>query len=258
METQNLLWGVPAFAQSTEGALLLVIVIIFAVMFRNELRQRMQKVSSAIRTRVFGGVPGGGTTRMCPTNPTHVLDPNWQGCPYCEAEQKSQVQSLGASPPAPTGVNGKGTVVGTTDTRPITGALITYSWRPEGQLFPIRAGKNFVGRGEIGSEAVQRNCDVLVTQDEQMSGEHALILCQQGKHQIIDQMSSNGTFLNGQMLMANQTTELGNYATIQTGRTMWTFIKVDAPQVVEHVAPPLPPKEARKREEDAGRETEVP
>ena len=255
METQDLSWVILALAQSKEGAMIvLLVVIIFAMTFRNEVRQAAQKVSDYIRARLFGGaLADNSTARICPTNPTHVLDPNWQGCPYCEADRKSQAYSLGGEPPTPK--DGKGTIVGTTDTRQITGALITYSWRPEGQLFPIRAGKNFVGRGEISSESAHRNCDVLVSQDEQMSGEHALILCQQGNYQIIDQMSSNGTFLNGQLLMANQTTALDNYATVQTGKTTWTFIKMSAPQATEVVAPVLQPKENRVRNEDAGRET---
>ena len=258
MESQDLLWAIWALAHSKGGVMVLLIIVIIFTMFRNEIRQAVQKVSDHIRTRIFGGAPvGNSTARICPTNPTHVLDPNWQGCPYCEADRKSQVYSLGVEPPTLDG--GKGTVVGTSDTRQITGALITYSWRPEGQLFPIRAGKNYIGRGEISSEVARRSCDILVSQDGQMSGEHTLILCQQGNYQIIDQMSSNGTFLNGQLLMANQTTALDNYATIQTGKTTWTFIRVDAPQVTAVAAPVLPPKETPARNEGAvGRVTEVP
>src|SRR5262249_46110925 len=60
--------------------------------------------------------------------------------------------------------------------RRIAGTLITYTWRAEGQLFVIREGKNFIGRGDISSEAVPRPCDIQIPQDLRLSGEHALIL----------------------------------------------------------------------------------
>jgi pSer/pThr/pTyr-binding forkhead associated (FHA) protein len=122
--------------------------------------------------------------------------------------------------------------VGEGDTRRIVGALITYTWLPQGELFPVREGKTFIGSGDISSEADHRSCDVHVPQDRRMSAEHALILCRQGTYEIIDQTSSNGTFLNGKMLKANNSTEIPNYAKIETGATLWTFIQIDAPRRV--------------------------
>jgi pSer/pThr/pTyr-binding forkhead associated (FHA) protein len=124
--------------------------------------------------------------------------------------------------------------------------LVTYTWRGEGELFPIREGKNFIGSGDVSSEAYHRSCDVLVPQDNTMSAEHALILCRQGNYEIIDQISSNGTFLGGQMLRANQGTDLPNYAEIKTGSTLWTFIKVNPPpgevsQPARKAPPEAPP-----------------
>jgi pSer/pThr/pTyr-binding forkhead associated (FHA) protein len=116
------------------------------------------------------------------------------------------------------------------DTRRIVGALITYTWRPEGEIFPVREGKTFIGSGDISSEAFQRGCDVQIPEDRRMSGEHALILCRQGAYEIIDQASSNGTSLNDKMLRANDSTDIPNYAKIQTGLTVWTFIHIVAPR----------------------------
>ena len=126
------------------------------------------------------------------------------------------------SPPRPGGYVGAG------ETRRITGVLVTYSWRPDGEVFPIREGKNFIGSGDVSSEAVHRDCDVQIPHDNMMSAEHALILCRQGNYEILDQISSNGTFLGGQMLKANQANDLPNYAEIKTGATSWTFIMVKA------------------------------
>jgi pSer/pThr/pTyr-binding forkhead associated (FHA) protein len=104
----------------------------------------------------------------------------------------------------------------------------------------VREGKTFIGSGDVSSEAVHRKCDVQIVEDRRMSGEHALILCRQGTYEIIDQSSSNGTFLNGKMLRANDSTEIPNYGKIETGSTLWTFIQIEAPRQV--VTPtPLPP-----------------
>ena len=190
--------------------------------------------------------------RRCPNG--HIMDPNWDTCPYCASEQRAkersegtQVVAAGGRPTSvgtvPLGAERRetrvivpapeayvGGYVGEGDTRRIVGALITYTWRPEGQLFPVREGKTFIGSGDVSSEAVHRSCDVQIPEDRRMSGEHALILCRQGAYEIIDQSSSNGTFLNGRMLRANASTEIPNYGKIETGSTLWTFIQIEAPR----------------------------
>ena len=184
----------------------------------------------------------------------HSMDPSWETCPYCEAEQRSKQKTsgfeamdsserqrtrVGAVRPTPSEGNrvtramaepiGQGGHVGAGETRRITGVLVTYTWRGEGEIHPIREGKNFIGSGDISSEAEHRQCDIHIPHDNTMSSEHALILCRQGNYEILDQISSNGTFLGGQMLKANLGTDLPNYAEIKTGSTLWTFIKVKAP-----------------------------
>jgi len=194
----------------------------------------------------------------------HSMDPSWETCPYCEAEQRSKQRTsgfesvdsserqrtrVGSIRPTQPETNrvtrtmampDQGGHVGAGETRRITGVLVSYTWRPEGEVFPIREGKNFVGSGDVSSEAHHRECDICVPQDNTMSAEHALILCRQGNYEILDQISSNGTFLNGQMLKANQGTDLPNYAEIKTGSTLWTFIKVKPPgnEMVQPAARP--------------------
>ena len=41
--------------------------------------------------------------------------------------------------------------------RKIVGILVTYSWTPEGQVFPVREGRNFIGR--------DRECEICVPDD---------------------------------------------------------------------------------------------
>jgi hypothetical protein len=220
------------------------------------------KISGHKEVHMADAMPRSG--RKCAKG--HSMDPSWETCPYCEAEQRSKQKTsgfeavdsserqrtrVGAVRPNPPEGNrltramaepiGHGGHVGAGETRRITGVLVTYTWRGEGEIHPIREGKNFIGSGIISSEADHRPCDVYVPQDNTMSSEHALILCRQGNYEILDQISSNGTFLNGQMLKANQGTDLPNYAEIKTGSTLWTFIwiKPSPAQLAQPTARPV-------------------
>ena len=205
----------------------------------------------------------------------HTMDPNWEVCPYCEAERKARTRSnqprvfavsgrkgttVGEgfkdsgkreTKAMPSRSPGSGGHVGVGDTRRIVGVLVTYTWRPEGELFPVREGKNFIGSGMVSSDPSHPDCQVKIPQDVKMSSEHALILCRLGRYEIIDQTSSNGTFLNGEMLMSNNSNELSDYAEIKTGNTLWTFIKIKTPKTSEN--PSTETKtEAPSQTEDSG------
>ncbi|MGH8574740.1 MAG: hypothetical protein ACREX8_19550, partial [Gammaproteobacteria bacterium] len=152
--------------------------------------------------------PTPGAGRLCAAG-RHSMDPNWETCPYCEAERRAKERTQGgtyapttraSSQSRKTGVGGvidggqretktmpsglpagSGGQAGEIDTRRIVGVLITYTWRPEGQLFPIREGKNFIGAGDVSSEPTPRKCEILIDADARMSSEHALILCRAGR-----------------------------------------------------------------------------
>lgn len=171
------------------------------------------------------------TGRTCPVG--HTLDPNWDHCPYCAGERR---------PEAPKGVGRRITKVfssdqpggrpptGQPDTRKIVGVLITYTWRPEGHLCPIREGKNYIGRGEETPDADHPEVNVSVPEDNRMSNPvHALILCRHGRYELIDKESSNGTFLNGEILQSNVGVDLPDNAEILTGATVWSFVHVQPP-----------------------------
>ena len=121
------------------------------------------------------------------------------------------------------------------DTRKITAIMVTFSWLPEGELHIIREGKNFIGRTRVASDASHQDCDIQVARDKRMSGEHALILCRQGNFELIDMHSANGTLLNGTMLKSDDANDLPDRATIKTGDTLWTFIKIEPPEGSEIV-----------------------
>lgn len=193
------------------------------------------------------------TARLCDAG-LHPMDPTWEVCPYCDQGSKKELgastnhsstrsasgerrTSIGDAPGASSretktiavGTSGSTAGVGDPgDTRKIVGVIITYTWRPEGQLFLIREGKNFIGAGNISSDAGHRACDILVPEDPKLSSEHALILYRHNRYDLVDQASSNGTFLNNE-LVPLQGTELPNYAEIKTGSTVWSFVKMSPP-----------------------------
>lgn len=226
------------------------------------------------------------TARLCDAG-IHMMDPNWESCPYCDAEKRSKtrtqtveqtVQPESASGPRPTRVGSVpaqegrqtramptetesysgGSQVGEADSRRVMGFIISYTWRPEGEYFPIREGKNFIGAGAVSSETTHRDCEIKITQDERLSAEHALILCRHGRYEIVDQKSSNGTFLNGEMVPIQGTELQNNYEEIQTGSTVWTFIKVEAPPATVEAPGPDSRTSAPATEQGAESQPEPP
>lgn len=101
--------------------------------------------------------------------------------------------------------------------RRIVGILTTYSWKPEGEIFPVREGRNLIGRGE--------ECDICVPDDPMLSQVNSHITFRQS-FVLGDMVSMSGTDLNGEPV-EEQFRPLGNYAQIRTGSTRWTFVIID-------------------------------
>lgn len=215
--------------------------------------------------------PGSG--KKCPNG--HIMDPSWTVCPYCERDKphkepfnpKKNYESDGRIKTAiggrekpkrgrretavmDGGAKGGGDDFQQEDPRRILGILVTFSWKNQGEIFLIREGKNYAGSGE--------EMDIQITADDEMSREHMLIRCLKTKsmsqdyiYQISDEKSTNGVYLNEELVPVNGT-ELPNNATIQTGATIWTFIMIQASQTGQ--APPPekqreePPKEKEPRD----------
>src|SRR5262245_55337986 len=106
-----------------------------------------------------------------------------------------------------------------TDDRRIVGVLLTYSWKPSGEIFAVREGRNIIGRGD--------ECDICVRGDESLSEKHAHITYR--KNFVIgDLVSMSGTFVNGEPV-EEQFVPLQNHAEIRTGSTHWKFVAVESP-----------------------------
>lgn len=146
--------------------------------------------------------------------------------------------------------------VGAGDNRRIVGIVITYSWRPEGELFPIKEGKNYIGAGAVSSEPDHRICDIQIATDPKMSAEHALILCRHGHFDIVDQKSSNGTFLDGE-LVPLQGTLLPEKAEIRTGATVWTFLRIEPSETASITTTPSTEETPQQQDEGSGRPSRV-
>lgn len=109
--------------------------------------------------------------------------------------------------------------------RRLTGALATFSWSSLGRLYELHEGRNFVGSGSVAEEG-GRPADVLVDSDLQMSNSHFMVLCQHGRYRISDRASTNGTFVNGELLESGVNVELADGALIQAGATLFAFYKI--------------------------------
>ncbi len=95
----------------------------------------------------------------------------------------------------------------------IVGWLVTYSHDPDGIDFRIYAGYNRIGANPV--------CDIVI-EDETVSGSHAIIVYRDGRCLIKDDLSRNGTYVNGREI--SESHPLQSYDQIRIGNTYLTFI----------------------------------
>jgi hypothetical protein len=112
----------------------------------------------------------------------------------------------------------RGSAAAAPSERRIVGILVTYSWKPDGQIFPVREGRNWIGRDP-------QQADIAVPEDDTLSAVNSHITFR--KNFVIgDNVSMSGTDVNGEPV-EQQFHPLSNYARIRTGSTLWTFIAVE-------------------------------
>jgi len=100
--------------------------------------------------------------------------------------------------------------------RKIIGILVTYSWKEEGQVFPVYQGRNYIG--------TDPKCEICVPNDTTLSGVNTSINYRL-QFLIADKDSMSGTDVDGHPVF-NEGVPLRNYATIRTGSTHWTFVVI--------------------------------
>jgi hypothetical protein len=95
----------------------------------------------------------------------------------------------------------------------IVGWLVTYSHNPDGEDYRIYAGYNRIGANPV--------CDIML-EDDTVSGSHSIIVYRDGRCLIKDDLSRNGTFVNGREI--TEAHPLQSYDQIRIGNTYLTFV----------------------------------
>ena len=99
--------------------------------------------------------------------------------------------------------------------RKITGWIISYTMDAMGVDYRIYEGKN-----RVGSDP---SMEITVATDNTVSGNHAIILYRSGVWYLEDEMSANGTFLNGEELKPRNPVEISDNDKIKVGNTEFLF-----------------------------------
>jgi Inner membrane component of T3SS, cytoplasmic domain len=95
----------------------------------------------------------------------------------------------------------------------IVGWLISYTRDPDGEDFRVFSGYNRMGANPV--------CDIVI-EDETVSGSHAILVYRDGRCLIKDDLSRNGTFVNGKEI--TEAYPLKSYDQIRVGNTILTFV----------------------------------
>jgi len=98
----------------------------------------------------------------------------------------------------------------------IVGWLISYTRHSDGEDHRIYAGYNRIGANPV--------CDIVI-EDETVSGSHAIIVHRDGRFLVKDDLSRNGTFVNGREI--TEAVPLQSYDQIRVGNTFLTFVAAE-------------------------------
>jgi hypothetical protein len=106
--------------------------------------------------------------------------------------------------------------------RRIVAVLVTFDATPSGLIFPVRVGRNRIGR-DPGNE-------IQIPSDAAMSGTNTFIHFYEGSGSFVinDANSQNGTYVNGKNLEGDSV-KASNYTTIRAGITQFTLMMVNPP-----------------------------
>jgi hypothetical protein len=106
--------------------------------------------------------------------------------------------------------------------RKIVAVLVTYDTKPSGDVFPVRVGRNRIGR--------ENTNEICIANDNAMSGTNTYVHFYEGSGSFVitDANSQNGTFVDGKNLEGDSV-KANNYATIRAGITQFHLIMVQPP-----------------------------
>jgi hypothetical protein len=152
--------------------------------------------------------------------PVEPVKPNLTSMPSQTTTNQSEQSTVQATAASSAPDQDRRTIVMADQTGParvtrgkIVGWLITYNRNPDGDDHRVYAGYNRLGANPV--------CDILID-DETVSGSHAIIVYREGRCLIKDDLSRNGTFVNGREI--TEAYPLQNYDQIRIGNTYLTFV----------------------------------
>ncbi len=199
-----------------------------------------------------GATPPPGGERRCAKG--HVFEPDWEVCAWCSgppvenpssgtaAPQKKPVQGNGirrktikeqvdplpdnpGPPPhkkqkkSPTPLERKKTqVIRKNNEQPaenaenkphLVGWLVNYTQDKAGTAYELREGRYIIGSGSRAS--------IKISDENSISGEHAILLYRNGRLRFQDNLSTNGSFINGEEV--DDKTDLKHGDRVRLGNT---------------------------------------
>ena len=174
---------------------------------------------SEAKTEVLGGGDSQKTSASMDTQKTQVFGGSSQATPSSDSKNvtsKSQTSFdatktiIGGSNNTQSEANDNNEV----SRRKLRGWLVTYDIEEFGIDFRVIEGRNIIGSNPSNDITIQ---------DGQVSSTHALILCKKDKFIITDELSSNGTLLNGEDLTPREPFTLNDGDEIRVGETNLLF-----------------------------------
>lgn len=104
--------------------------------------------------------------------------------------------------------------------RRMVGLLVSYDANPSGEVYKIYEGRTTIGRNST--------CNLSFPDDAHMSGNHFLIqyVEAKGSFRAKDQGSSNGSYVNGEVFVMDESVELKSNDVIVLGSTKFIFLAI--------------------------------
>ena len=102
----------------------------------------------------------------------------------------------------------------------LVGWLVSFSHDESGADYRVREGRNAIG-------ADRNDCEIAISEDQSISTKHASLMYRDGRFQLRDNDSTNGTYVNGQDIFGEGSVTLKDGDTIRFGSTECTLYVID-------------------------------
>jgi hypothetical protein len=101
----------------------------------------------------------------------------------------------------------------------VVGWMVSFDFNDGGQEFPLREGRNRIGR--------DRDNDICMFYDPNVSEPHAVIVCRGGKATIKDEMSTNGVIVNDEDIGPGEISPLLSGDVLRVGHSTFKVFLLD-------------------------------